>query len=119
MRQTGALTNVHGQEGVLRHINFSPDALAAEDLVRPQDPKILKKILLSLITRSRAILSKMDPADLGGIFIDSKGNVVKDIDGLDRTKVTRHLGSVRGSWPRIVWFFRVMADFSINYCMHM
>ncbi len=87
---------------IQRHINFSPDALAAEDLVQPVDPKILKKELLDLIARTRVTLSKLNPADLGYVFLDSKGQVVKEISGLDTSKFTRHAGSVKGSWPRIV-----------------
>jgi hypothetical protein len=87
---------------IQRHINFSPDALAAEDLVEPVDPKILKKTLLDLIGKTRVTLSKMNPIDLGYIFVDSKGRVVKEISGLDTSKLTRHAGSVKGSWPRIV-----------------
>jgi hypothetical protein len=87
---------------IQRHINFSPDALAAEDLAQPVDPKVLKKTLLNLISKTRDILTHLDPTDLGYVFIDAKGRVVKDLDHLDSAKLSRHSGSVRGSWPRIV-----------------
>ena len=86
---------------IQRHINFSPDALAAESLARPVDPKKLKKDLLALIDRSRDAVADVPPADLGFVFLNKAGHVIKDIKGLDTKKAFHHSGSVKGSWPRI------------------
>lgn len=87
---------------IQRHINFSPDALAAEDLVRPVDPKQLKRELLALIDKTREALAKVSPDDVGFVFVDQKGDIVKSLRNLDHQRVSRHAGCVKGSWPRIV-----------------
>ena len=63
---------------IQRHINFSPDLLAAEALVKPIDPKKLKRDLLTLISKSRDTVMKLAVSDLGCLFIDEAGNIVKD-----------------------------------------
>jgi hypothetical protein len=87
---------------IQRHLNFSPDALAAEDLARPVNPKQLKKDFLELLARTRSAIATIDPSDVGFVFLNSNGEVIKDLDGLDRHRAIRHAGTVKGSWPRIV-----------------
>ncbi len=89
-------------EMMQRHMIFTPDELAAESLTKPIDPVKLKKDLLRLVDDTRNILKVVAAENIGCLFIDSKGQVLKDLVKIDNKKFVRHFGSVRGSWPRIV-----------------
>jgi len=89
-------------EMIQRHITFTPDQLAAESLKKPVDPIKLKKDLLSLLEETRKTLQAVSAANIGCLFTDKKGNVVKDLSKLNQTQHTPHHGSIRGSWPKVV-----------------
>jgi hypothetical protein len=87
---------------IQRHAQFSPDQIQAESLVRPLDPVALKKSFSKLISASREALKRLNPVDLGCLYVDKKGFVVGNLDKLDPKKHQPHFGSLKGSWPRIV-----------------
>lgn len=89
-------------EMIQRHLTFTPDQLAAESLTKPVDPVKLKKDLLALLERTRKTLQKIPAKNIGCLFTDKKGHVVKDLSKLNLTQHTPHFGSIRGSWPRVV-----------------
>lgn len=61
-----------------------------------KDPRFTPELMLEMIQRH----INFSPDDLGFVFMNQAGQVIKDISGLDLTKVTRHDGIVRGGWPR-------------------
>src|SRR5690606_17823032 len=85
-----------------RHAVFTPDLLAAEALVRPIDARKLKSDFLGLLEKSRQTLKHLDPNQIGCLYFDKKGQVVKNLDKLNGKKWSLHYGTVKGSWPRIV-----------------
>ncbi len=87
---------------IQRHITFTPDALASEALSRPVDPKQLKRDLTALIDRTSKILRGLGADEIGFVFVDQSGQVVKDLDSKQRATASLHSGSVRGSWPKII-----------------
>lgn len=89
-------------EMIQRHIGFSPHELEAESLARPVDPVRLKKDLLALLQKTRETLKNVPAKMTGCLFVDQKGNVIRDFDKVKAASSKPHRGSVRGSWPRIV-----------------
>jgi hypothetical protein len=89
-------------EMMQRHMTFTPHELAAESLTKPIDPVKLKKDLLKLVDRTRKVIDKLSADEIGCIFVDKEGRVLKELTDLDRKKHRAHFGSVKGSWPRIV-----------------
>jgi Nucleotidyl transferase AbiEii toxin, Type IV TA system len=82
-----------------RHCTFTPDMLAAENLRSPLDPVQLKLDLLELFDTAKATVSRFPSGDLGCLYLDHDGNVVKD-PRVEHVKTYRkHFGSVKGSWP--------------------
>lgn len=89
-------------EMMQRHMIFTPDELAAESLTKTVNPVKLKKELISLLEETRKILSAIPADDLGCLFVDKKGDVLKDLRKINKRHFTAHYGSIRGSWPRLV-----------------
>lgn len=86
---------------IQRHAIITPDLLALEALRKPVDPKKLKSDLMRLMTQARAVTQTLDPADLGCVYIDKSGSVLRDLGRIKSKDVTRHFGTVKGSWPRL------------------
>jgi hypothetical protein len=86
---------------IQRHAIITPDLLALEALRQPVDPKKLKSDLSRLLTEARQIIPTLDPADIGCIYVDGKGAVLRDLGHLESKDVTRHFGTVKGTWPRL------------------
>ena len=89
-------------EMIQRHMTFTPDQLAAESLTKPVDPVKLKKDLLTLLEKTRKILRDVPAKNIGCLFTDKNGNVVKDLSKLNQYQHSPHHGTVRGSWPKVV-----------------
>jgi hypothetical protein len=88
-------------ECIQRNSIFNPAILEAESLRKPIDPVELKKDLWHLINEAKSALAKLPSEDLGCLYLDSKGRVVKNPDSKKIEDYTRHYGSIRGSWPRV------------------
>jgi hypothetical protein len=86
---------------IQRHAVITPDLLALEALRQPVDPKKLKSDLSRLLTDARRVIPTLDPADLGCIYVDGRGAVLRDLGRIKNKDVTRHFGTVKGSWPRL------------------
>ena len=95
-------TPEHLLEMMQRHMIFSPSELAAEALTAPIDPVKLKRELMALVDDARNTLRSVDAKDIGCLFVDRTGNVLKDLVKLDHKKHSPHFGSIKGSWPRVV-----------------
>jgi len=82
---------------------FEPQELAEVRLSKPVDLQELKKGWLEALAESRDLISQLPPAEIGCFYLDSKGKPVKpDPKSAGFQKLTRHFGSLKGAWPRIV-----------------
>ena len=87
---------------IQRHAIITPDLLALEQLRKELDPVKFKIEFNRLLDRTKKILPQLDPKDIGCIYIDQHGEVLHDIGEIHNKKVTKHYGTVKGSWPRVV-----------------
>jgi hypothetical protein len=87
---------------IQRHMTFTPDELSAESLTKNIDPVALKQDLLGLIEKAKTTLKKIPAKYIGCLYLDKKGQVIKDLSTVSGSRLTAHYGSIRGSWPRLV-----------------
>lgn len=88
-------------EMIQRHMTFTPVELAAESLTKPVDAQKLKLTLLNLMAETRLVFRSMSPQNIGCVFIDKKGQILKDLSKVSEGKFKVHYGSVKGSWPSV------------------
>ena len=86
---------------IQRHTIITPDLLAVEALRQPVDPKKLKADLSGVLIKARQVIPTLEPLDISCIYVDAKGAVVRDLGRIKSKDVTRHFGTVKGSWPRV------------------
>jgi predicted nucleotidyltransferase component of viral defense system len=77
------------------------DQLAAELLVKQLDPIELKKKWTKLIDQAETQLKEFPTKDLGCLYIDVSGSLIKSPVTKTIKNAQRHFGTVRGSWPSI------------------
>lgn len=69
----------------------------------PADVTALKQRFLQSIREAEELISKLPPAEMGCLYLDDQGRPVSpNPDSPEFAKLTRHFGSVRGAWPKIV-----------------
>jgi hypothetical protein len=78
------------------------EELQAESLVKALSAQELKLQWLELLRGTEAELVALPPKDLGCLYLDSKGHVLKAPNPQNIKGKIRHFGSVGGAWPRIV-----------------
>jgi hypothetical protein len=85
-----------------RHTRFQEGDLRAELLARPIDFKMLKMQWLQARERAESLVLRLPAQELGCLYLDA-GNkpVTPDPGSVDFPSLKRHLGSIRGAWPRI------------------
>ena len=82
---------------------FRPEDLADVRLSRPVDLKAAKRVWLEALAESRALIEKLPMDDLGCLYLNAAGQpTCPDPAAPGFSKLTRHFGSVKGAWPRIV-----------------
>jgi hypothetical protein len=82
---------------------FQLEDLVEVRLEKPVNLRELKPQWLSALAEARELISKLPPEELGCLYLDPKGQpVTPDPQAPDFKKLTRHYGSVKGAWPRIV-----------------
>jgi hypothetical protein len=91
-------------EMIQRHMTFTPVELAAESLTKPVDAQELKRKLLKLLDETRRVFQGIAPQYIGCIFVDKKGQILKDLSKAPTGNFTAHHGSVKGSWPLVIDF---------------
>lgn len=89
-------------EMMRRHSQFSPPDLQLESLTRPIDPIRLKRDLTARFDAAEAVLRDLPADDVGCLFLDARGQVLKSVPANKAGRQRRHYGSVRGSWPKVV-----------------
>lgn len=82
---------------------FRPEDLGEVRLSKPIDLKAAKNVWLEALFESRALIEKLPMGELGCLYLNAAGQpVCPDPAAPDFPKLTRHYGSVKGAWPRIV-----------------
>ncbi|MCB0332584.1 MAG: hypothetical protein KDD55_03740 [Bdellovibrionales bacterium] len=85
-----------------RNSLIDPHQLQAEALRSPIDPVELKKEWLTLMGDAEKKIHKFPGEELGCIYLDEEGAVVKSPADGALDSYARHYGSVGGAWPHIV-----------------
>lgn len=86
-----------------RGTRYRPEDLADLRLSQPVDLRALKRIWLDACMQAEALFERLPPAEMGCLYLDAQGKPVRpDPSSPDFTKLTRHFGSVKGAWPRII-----------------
>lgn len=85
-------------ELISRNARMSPDLLAQQILAEPIDPKKIKLRWIAALRDAHDLIQKMNPEELGCLYINSKGEVSHTPQPKDKP----HFGSVRGCWPVMV-----------------
>ena len=69
----------------------------------PADLVKFKQRFLAIVDEAAALVAELPPAEMGCLYLEAAGQpVCPDPSSPDFTKLTRHFGSVKGAWPRIV-----------------
>jgi hypothetical protein len=85
-----------------RHSRFPAEDLSSLHLARPVDFPALKRVFLQATQDAASLFRRLPPAEIGCFYLDAGGNPVSpDPDSSGFSKLTRHFGCVKGSWPRI------------------
>lgn len=85
-----------------RNSIIRPENLVAEATTKPLSPSELKLEWLSLLENTRNTLDSFPTADIGCVFLDDRGEVLRRPMATNISSKRRHFGSVGGSWPRLV-----------------
>lgn len=82
---------------------YRPEDLDAVRLARPTTVQALKEKWLPMLRRARFLVESLPTKDVGCLYLDAAGNVVTpNPEAAEFAGLTRHFGSLRGSWPRVV-----------------
>jgi hypothetical protein len=85
-----------------RHVCFQESDLGGEILARPFDLKDLKRQWLEARERAESLVLRLPEHELGCLYLDTENKpVTPDPDNPNFTCLRRHLGSLRGAWPKI------------------
>ncbi len=84
-----------------RHSRYQDSDLQGENLARPVDLRELKQQWLAARIQAERLFEQLPAEELGCLYLNSQREpVTPDPTNADFLKLTRHLGSVRGAWPR-------------------
>jgi hypothetical protein len=85
-----------------RHTCFQEHDLQGEHLARPLDLRELKKQWIAMRERAESLCQRLPPDELGCLYLDAHDQpVTPDPDQSGFGHLRRHLGCIRGAWPRI------------------
>jgi hypothetical protein len=88
---------------VKRNAKYQPDDFAEVCLSRPVDLVLLKNQLRNAVFRAEAWIAKLPIDEAGCFYLNEQGNpVCPDPDLAAFHSLTRHFGSIKGAWPRIL-----------------
>ncbi len=87
----------------LRGNQFRPEDLADVRLAEPVDLVATKQLWMTAVNDARNQVARLPASELGCLYLDATGKpVCPDPASPEFPKLTRHYGSVKGAWPRIV-----------------
>jgi hypothetical protein len=82
---------------------FRPEDLAEVRLDKPVDLRQAKTQWLQALAEARDLIAQLPPGEAGCLYLDAQGKPVCPNPSLvEFLKLTRHFGSVKGAWPRLV-----------------
>jgi hypothetical protein len=85
-----------------RHARFQESDLQGEMLAQPLDLRDLKQQWLTARDRAESLCLRLPEQELGCLYLGAEQQpVAPDPDAGEFSTLNRHLGSVRGAWPRI------------------
>jgi hypothetical protein len=85
-----------------RFARYQRAEIEALDLAQPPDIADLKATWLVAVERGRELLGRLDPEEIGCVYLDSHGDPVEpDPTAPGFSALTRHWGTVGGAWPRL------------------
>ena len=88
---------------IVRTSRYRPEDLKNVRLARPLSVVELKQKLLSAVRDAEDLIAHLPASDVGCLYLDAAGQVVTpDPGAAGFAGLTRHFGSLRGSWPRVV-----------------
>jgi hypothetical protein len=86
-----------------RQARLRDDEAGKLRLTRPVDFVALRKKWTFASEEALALVAKLPVTERGCFYLDAAGKpVCPDPDSPDFAKLTRHYGSIKGAWPRIV-----------------
>jgi len=83
-----------------RNSIIRPEQLEAESLEKSISAPDLKREWLALLNRASKEILEYPTDELGCIYLDSQGNVVRSPSHPQSEKIQPHYGTVGGSWPQ-------------------
>lgn len=87
----------------LRRGKYRPEQLVDLHLSHPVDLQALRHTWLEACAEAEALFSRLPHSEPACLYLDGYGKPVCPIpDSPDFTKLTRHTGSIKGAWPRVV-----------------
>lgn len=88
---------------IRRHLFFDPEQIKQVSMKVPMDLVQMKREWLEALESTDALLAKLPASEVGCFYLDARGQpVCPNPDAPGFKKLTRHFGSVKGAWPRIV-----------------
>ena len=86
-----------------RQAVYRPEDLADLTLAEPMTLSQLKERWLEASTAALELIARLPPGEVGCLYLDAAGKpVCPDPGSPEFARLTRHIGSVKGAWPRIV-----------------
>jgi len=87
----------------LRGNRFYEEDLADIRLGKPIDLAATKARWFEAVDQARSLLGQLPASEVGCLYLDASGKpVCPDPGSPDFARLTRHYGSLKGAWPRIV-----------------
>lgn len=88
---------------IRRNTHYSPDEIEKVRPVNRPDLVVLKQRWFELLDEAETLFRALPAAELGCFYLDASGRpLFPDPVSPGFAELTRHYGSVRGAWPRIV-----------------
>lgn len=88
---------------IRRTSRYTVEEIERARLPHPPDLRAMKQQLMETSFQADALFKKLPPSEMGCLYLDAAGRAVcPDPDAAEFARLTRHFGSVKGAWPRIV-----------------
>jgi hypothetical protein len=99
----GGLTPQMILEWIKRQSYYTPEQVKGVQAVQPVNLVQMRRDWLVMVTEAEALLEKLPPDEKGCLYLDATGQpVCPDPVSPEFPTLTRHYGSVKGAWPRIL-----------------
>ena len=90
-------------EWTKRQSFYTSEQVKAVQASKPVDLVQMRRDWLVMVAEAEVLLDKLPPAELGCLYLDAAGKpACPEPASPEFPKLTRHYGSVKGAWPRVV-----------------